>query len=98
MKTMFPRVAGTKLATGIEGFDDITGGGLPRGRTTLVMGGPGCGKTVFALQALVHGAHRAKEAGIFVAAGRKLSDLAKILRCCRCIIYRWCRCSGGLAF
>jgi KaiC/GvpD/RAD55 family RecA-like ATPase len=39
-----------------EGFDDLTFGGLPRGRTTLVMGGPGSGKTVFALQVLVNGA------------------------------------------
>jgi circadian clock protein KaiC len=57
----------TKVLTGIQGFDEITDGGLPRGRTTLVMGGPGCGKTVFALQSLVNGAHRKKEAGIFVA-------------------------------
>ena len=40
------------MRTGIQGFDEITEGGLPQGRTTLVMGGPGCGKTVFALQAL----------------------------------------------
>lgn len=39
-----------KVPTGITGFDEITCGGLPRGRTTLVRGGPGCGKTVFALQ------------------------------------------------
>jgi circadian clock protein KaiC len=57
----------TKTPTGIQGFDEITNGGLPRGRTTLVMGGPGCGKTVFALQSLVNGAHRTKEAGVFVA-------------------------------
>jgi circadian clock protein KaiC len=57
----------TKMCTGIEGFDEITEGGLPRGRTTLVMGGPGCGKTVFALQALVNGARKDKEAGLFVA-------------------------------
>jgi len=56
-----------KLVTGIVGFDEITGGGLPRGRTTLVIGGAGCGKTVFALQTLVHGARRKKEASIFVA-------------------------------
>lgn len=56
-----------KMATGIEGFDEITGGGLPRGRTTLVVGGPGCGKSVFALQTLVRGALDAKEASIFVA-------------------------------
>jgi len=59
-----PSVA--KVPTGIQGFDEVTGGGLPARRTTLVMGGPGCGKTVFALQALVNGAHQ-KEAGIFVA-------------------------------
>jgi circadian clock protein KaiC len=56
-----------KLATGIQGFDEITGGGLARGRTTLVMGGPGCGKTVFALQTLVHAAVARKQAGLFVA-------------------------------
>ncbi len=54
-----------KTATGIQGFDDITGGGLPQGRTTLLMGGPGSGKTVFALQALVHGV-RNGEPGILV--------------------------------
>jgi circadian clock protein KaiC len=57
----------TKIRTGIKGFDEITEGGLPRGRTTLVMGGPGCGKTVFALQTLVNGAVRSKDAGLFVA-------------------------------
>jgi circadian clock protein KaiC len=56
-----------KAPTGITGFDDITGGGLPGGRTTLLMGGSGCGKTVFALQFLVHGAKHLKEPGIFVA-------------------------------
>jgi circadian clock protein KaiC len=63
--TPYPTV--TKMLTGIQGFDEITGGGLPRGRTTLVMGGPGCGKTVFALQALVNGAHGKSEPGLFVA-------------------------------
>ena len=67
MKIQSPHARVTKLPTGIQGFDEITDGGLPRGRTTLVMGGPGCGKTVFALQSLVDAAHRAKEAGIFVA-------------------------------
>ena len=57
----------TKVLSGIQGFDEITDGGLPRGRTTLVMGGPGCGKTVFALQSLVKAADCTKEAGIFVA-------------------------------
>jgi circadian clock protein KaiC len=44
-----------KLATGIPGFDDLSGGGLPQSRTTLLMGGPGSGKTIFALQTLVAG-------------------------------------------
>jgi len=57
----------TKAPTGITGFDEITGGGLPRGRTTLLVGGPGSGKTVFALQFLVQGARDCKEPGIFVA-------------------------------
>jgi circadian clock protein KaiC len=67
MDTQSPHASLTKMLTGIEGFDQITGGGLPRGRTTLVMGGPGCGKTVFALQSLVNGARLNKEAGLFVA-------------------------------
>ena len=57
----------TKCATGIQGFDEITRGGLPEGRTTLVMGAAGCGKTVFALQSVVNGARLRKEAAIFVA-------------------------------
>lgn len=57
----------SKSATGITGFDEITGGGLPRGRTTLLTGGPGSGKTLFALRFLVHGAQDCKEPGIFVA-------------------------------
>jgi len=57
----------TKSPTGIVGFDDITGGGLPAGRTTLVDGGAGSGKTVFALQTLAHGARALGEPAIFVA-------------------------------
>ena len=56
-----------KLPTGIEGLDEITRGGLPRGRTTVLMGGPGCGKTILALQTLVNGARHYGEPGIFVA-------------------------------
>ena len=56
-----------KAPTGIVGFDEITGGGLPHDRTTLLVGGPGSGKTIFALQFLVHGARVCKEPGIFVA-------------------------------
>ena len=56
-----------KIPTGILGFDELSRGGLPRGRTTLVKGGPGSGKTVFALQSLVNAIHLREETGIFVA-------------------------------
>src|SRR5208337_3663038 len=56
-----------KAPTGIQGLDEITCGGLPRGRTTLVYGGPGCGKTLLALEFLVHGATRFGEPGVFIA-------------------------------
>ncbi|MBC7918553.1 MAG: AAA family ATPase, partial [Rhodoferax sp.] len=56
-----------KAPTGITGLDEITGGGLPHGRTTLLMGGPGSGKTIFSLQFLAHGAQTCDEPGIFVA-------------------------------
>lgn len=67
MKTYSQHTSVTKQLTGIQGFDEITGGGLPSGRTSLILGGPGCGKTVFALQTLVNGARSLKEAGMFVA-------------------------------
>lgn len=67
MKTLTPHPVVTKMLTGIRGFDEITDGGLPRGRTTLILGGPGCGKTVFSLQTLVNAAHATKEASLFVA-------------------------------
>ena len=57
----------SKARTGIEGFDEITNGGLPRGRTTLIEGGPGSGKTIMGLQSLVNGARLDNEPGIFVA-------------------------------
>jgi circadian clock protein KaiC len=59
--------ASRKVPTGIAGFDEITRGGLPRGRTALVQGGPGSGKTIFGLQFLVNGARNFREPGIFVA-------------------------------
>src|SRR5882762_5471614 len=56
-----------KIATGIGGFDELSRGGLPRHQTTLLKGGPGSGKTVFALQCLVNAAHKRRERGLFVA-------------------------------
>lgn len=59
-------VAGTRMPTGIAGFDEIADGGLPRGGITLVLGGAGAGKTIFGTQALACGA-RDGEPGILVA-------------------------------
>src|SRR5271156_6862231 len=56
-----------KITTGIQGFDQLSYGGLPRGRISLLKGGPGSGKTVFALQSLVNAAREREEPGIFVA-------------------------------
>jgi circadian clock protein KaiC len=56
-----------KAPTNIQGLDEITGGGLPKGRPTLVCGGAGCGKTLFAMEFLVHGATRFHEPGVFVS-------------------------------
>jgi circadian clock protein KaiC len=56
-----------KSPTGIAGFDEVTLGGLPAGRPTLVCGGPGCGKTLFAMQFLVKGAVEFDEPGVFMS-------------------------------
>jgi len=53
-----------KAPTGIAGLDEITGGGLPKGRTTLIVGSPGCGKTLLCTEFLVHGAVRFGEPGV----------------------------------
>jgi len=69
------RKALPKAPTGITGFDDITGGGLPRGRPTLVAGGPGCGKTLFGLEFLMNGAVEFNEPGVFVSFEETAVDL-----------------------
>ena len=56
-----------KCPTGIQGLDEITGGGLPRGRPTLVCGGAGCGKTLLAAEFLVRGAMQFDEPGVLMA-------------------------------
>jgi len=56
-----------KSRTGIAGFDEVTLGGLPAGRPTLVCGGPGCGKTLFAMQFLVKGVVEFGEPGVFMS-------------------------------
>lgn len=55
-----------KCPTGIQGLDEITRGGLPRGRPTLVCGAAGCGKTLFAAEFLVRGAMQFGEPGVFM--------------------------------
>jgi len=66
-----------KAPTGISGLDEITLGGLPRGRPTLVCGGPGCGKTMLAMEFLVRGILQFGEPGVFIAFEETPEDLAK---------------------
>ncbi|UFS69972.1 circadian clock protein KaiC [Geomonas sp. RF6] len=66
-----------KAPSGIKGLDEITGGGLPMGRPTLVCGGTGCGKTLLAMEFLVHGATEFSEPGVFMSFEEKSDELAK---------------------
>jgi circadian clock protein KaiC len=66
-----------KSPTGIDGLDEITGGGLPQGRPTLVCGSAGCGKTLFALEFLIRGCVEFGEHGVFIAFEETAEDLAK---------------------
>jgi circadian clock protein KaiC len=54
----------TKALTGIQGLDEVTDGGLPRGRPTLICGAAGCGKTLFAMTFLYNGATQYGEPGV----------------------------------
>lgn len=65
-----------KSKTGITGLDEITEGGLPEGRPTLVCGAAGCGKTIFAMEFIIHGAEMG-EPGVFVSFEEKTEDLKK---------------------
>jgi circadian clock protein KaiC len=66
-----------KAPTGIYGLDEITGGGLPRGRVTLVTGGPGCGKTLLSTEFLVRGAQEFGEPGVFMTFEETGTELAQ---------------------
>jgi circadian clock protein KaiC len=66
-----------KCPTGIRGLDQITDGGLPRSRSTLVCGGPGAGKTLLGIEFLARGARDFGEAGVFVSFEERPEDLAK---------------------
>jgi circadian clock protein KaiC len=69
-----------KSSTGIGGFDELTGGGLPTGRPTLVCGSAGCGKTLFAMEFLVRGAAEYGEPGVFLAFEESAEELAQNVR------------------
>jgi len=72
-----PRPQLPKAPTGIQGLDEITGGGLPKGRPTLVCGGAGCGKTLLAMEFLVRGATQFNEPGVFMAFEEAAKDLTQ---------------------
>ena len=64
-----------KAPTGIAGLDEITGGGLPQGRPTLICGGAGSGKTLFSMEFIVRGATEYGEPGVFMAFEEKAVEL-----------------------
>src|SRR5262245_53092249 len=66
-----------KTPTGIQGLDEITFGGLPKGRPTLVCGSAGCGKTLLSIEFLVHGITQFNEPGVFIAFEETEEDLRK---------------------
>jgi len=66
-----------KAFTGIQGLDEVTGGGVPAGRPTLVSGGAGSGKTLFGLEFLVRGATQFGEPGVFISFEETIPDLTK---------------------
>lgn len=67
----------TKCPTGIQGFDEISFGGLPQGRTALICGAAGCGKTMMAMQFLVNGATLYNEPGVFISFEETEEELAQ---------------------
>jgi circadian clock protein KaiC len=69
-----------KSLTGIEGLDEITGGGFPKGRPTLVCGSAGCGKTLLAMEFLIHGAMEFDEPGVFLAFEETAAELTQNVR------------------
>lgn len=66
-----------KSPTGITGLDEISGGGLPKGRTTIVCGGPGCGKTMLGIEFLVRGATEFNEPGVLLAFEETPQEMAR---------------------
>jgi circadian clock protein KaiC len=66
----------SKTPTGITGLDEITMGGLPTGRPTLICGSAGCGKTLFSMEFIIRGAQQFNEPGVFIAFEEKAEELA----------------------
>jgi circadian clock protein KaiC len=77
MLETLPCITLRKAPTGIPGFDDITRGGLPGGRPSLICGAAGSGKTLFGLTFLVHGAIRYDEPGVFMSFEERSDDLVE---------------------
>jgi circadian clock protein KaiC len=69
-----------KTPTGITGLDEITGGGLPKGRPTLICGSAGCGKTLMAMEFIVRGAAQFDEPGVFMTFEESPEELAQNVR------------------
>src|ERR1700746_2063053 len=66
-----------KTPTGIDGLDEITNGGLPKDRPTLICGSAGCGKTLMAMQFLIKGITEFNEPGVFMTFEEPTEDLVK---------------------
>src|SRR5690348_7091400 len=66
-----------KTPSGIAGLDEVTGGGLPKGRPTLVCGGPGCGKSLMGIEFLVRGALEHDEPGVLMTFEETQDDIHK---------------------
>ncbi|MDB6024709.1 MAG: circadian clock protein KaiC [Verrucomicrobiales bacterium] len=66
-----------KISSGISGLDEITGGGLPKGRPTLVCGNAGCGKTLLAMEFLVRGAVEHNDPGVFMSFEENEEELTR---------------------
>jgi circadian clock protein KaiC len=79
-KQRFDRSEIQKTPTGISGLDDITNGGLPQGRPTLVSGGPGSGKTLLGVSFLVNGAQQFAEPGVLMTFEENAQELAQDVR------------------
>ena len=97
MPTDTKRMPVEKLPTGIESFDAISKGGLPKHRTTLISGTAGSGKTVFAMQFLTAGIRDADESGVFVTFEESAEDIRKNMRSFGWDLEEWER-AGKLIF